>query len=137
MEGAGAAKARRMLLARALGRSFLATSTAKPAPVVGAGGGGVAEPHLPDLAYRGRRLALGVAAAAAAAAAMAATVYAPGGSSAESGVSAAALNQEEALMPSPPFSKDMSAWSRDEVEAFVRALGRAVGEEYVTTDGSM
>lgn len=46
------------------------------------------------------------------------------------------MNEGEALMPQPPLTKDMSAWSRGEVEAFVSALGRAVGEEHVTTDDS-
>lgn len=133
-----AAKARGMLLSQAQRRSFLATSTAKPAPAVAVGGGGgVPEPGLADSAYRGRRLTLSVAAAAAAAAAaVAATVYDPAGSSPENGVSASVMNEGEALMPQPPLTKDMSAWSRGEVEAFVSALGRAVGEEHVTTDDS-
>ena len=135
---AGAAKTRGMLLSQAQRRGFLASSTAKPAPAIAAGGGdGAPEPGLPDSAYRGRRLALSAAAAAAAAAAaVAATVYAPAGSSPESGVSASAMNEGEALMPLPPLAKDMSAWSRDEVEAFVGALGGAVGEEHVTVDDS-
>lgn len=135
---AGASKGRGVLLSQAQRRGFLATSTAKPAPAITAGGGdGVPEPGLANSAYRGRRLALSVAAAAAAAAAaVAATVYAPAGSSAESGVSALAMNEGEALMPPPPLTKDMSAWSREEVEAFVSALGGAVGEEHVTMDDS-